>query len=94
MRQFTLVVVGVGIGAAELIVALRAEDGAEEIVEVLAWRQLLAACQLVLALGHAHLLYGLALWSARKEAGNELGNLKGISSWHSPAVEHLELAER
>lgn len=65
MRQFALVVVGIGIGAAELVVALRAEYGAEEIVEVLAGRQLLAARQLVLALGHTHLLYGLALWSAR-----------------------------
>lgn len=73
MRQFTLVVVGVGIGAAEFVVALRAEDGAKEIVEVLAWRQLLAACQLVLALGHAHLLYGLALWSARRKQ-DQFGN--------------------
>lgn len=61
VRQLAFVVVGVGVGAAQLVVALGAEDGSEEIVEVLARRQLLAARQFVLALGHAHLLYGLAL---------------------------------
>lgn len=98
MRQFALVVVGVGVGAAELVVALRAEDGSEEIVEVLAGRQLLAACQLVLALRHAHFLNGLALRPAEKRRRNVVSGRTRegtrISLWHSPAVEHLELAER
>lgn len=98
MCQLALVVVGVGVGAAQLVVALRAEDGPEEIVEVLAGRQLLAARQLVLALGHAHLLNGLALRPAEKRMGNVVNGRtrEGTRSslWHSPAVEHLELAER
>lgn len=61
MGQLTLVVICLGIGAAQLVIALRAKDRAKQIVKVLARRQLLAACQTVLALVHAHLLNGLAL---------------------------------
>jgi len=74
MCQFTLVVVCLGVCAAEFIIPLRAEDGAKEIVKVLARRQLLATRQSVLAFVHAHLLNGLSLRSREENRDNDYDN--------------------
>lgn len=65
MGQFALIVISLGVRAAELVISLRAEDGTEQAIEVLARRQLFAAGQSILALVHAHFLNGLALWTER-----------------------------
>lgn len=43
MGQLTLIVVGLGIGATELVISFRTENGAKEVVEVLAGGELLAS---------------------------------------------------
>lgn len=66
MGQLTLIVVGLGIRATELVVSFRTENGAKEVVEVLAGWELLATTQPVLALVHAHLLDRLSLGSGNR----------------------------